>query len=162
MSKRQRTNTQVARRAKRPIDKKIISVTQTVANAQVTTEIYPAATFPGTITGLRWSFNVVRIFGTAATGIMRWILVVVPAGVTIGTIGLGNSNSAYDPEQNVLAFGDCCTSALATGCPTVHIEGSTKSMRKLKVGDKLMFAAIGDSASNTHTIFGTVQMFYKT
>lgn len=159
--KRQRTQAAPARRAKRPIDKKLtnVQITNLIAGKQ-TVDLYAAATFPGTITGLRWSLSVVRSGGTANTvGNYKWAIVIVPAGTTDSTIAMGAGGSMYDPEQMVLAFGSGCTYNIGDGA--VIYEGSTKSMRKLKAGDKLIFTCFG-TATERHDISGTVQFFYKT
>jgi hypothetical protein len=163
MSKRQRTSsTTSVRRSKRPIDKLLtnVKVNNLVAAKQDVT-LYDSAAFPGTITGLRWSLAVVRSGGTATTfGEFAWAIVLVPAGSTISTISLTSAGSLYDPEQNVLAFGRGCTFSAAGEFP-IMFDGSTKAMRKLKTGDKLVFTNMG-TATERHDIAGTVQFFYKT
>lgn len=160
MSKRQRTNTAPARRAKRPIDKKLWNAALTaIVGVQQEVNIYPAATFPGTITGLRWDIMVQRTVTNATFSAYSWAIVVVPAGTATSTLSLGNDTSLYDPEQNVLAFGRGNSwDPLQDG---TMFSGSTKSMRKLKAGDKLVFAIIG-TATHAHAVTGTVQFFYKT
>lgn len=163
MSKRQRTSTASnPRRAKRPIDKKLTNVViNNLVAAKQDVDLYASATFPGTITGLRWSLTAVRSGGTANTyGAFKWAIVVVPAGTTISTISMASAGSMYDPEQMVLAFG-CGTTWANTGTDMLVYEGSTKSMRKLKAGDKLVFTCFG-TATERHEISGTVQFFYKT
>lgn len=161
MSKRARTNTPV-RTAKRPIDKKLTNVLVTnLVAAKQDVALYSAATFPGTITGLRWSLNAVRSGGTATTfGHFAWAIIVQPAGTTVSTMTLASAGSMYDPEQMVLAFGRGCTWDAAQGV-ILEFEGSTKSMRKLKAGDALIFTTFG-TATERHDITGTVQFFYKT
>lgn len=163
MSKRARTATaSTPRRAKRPIDKKLTNVIiNNLVAAKQDVDLYSAAAFPGTITGIRWSLTVVRTGGTANTfGHFKWAIVVVPAGTTISTINMASAGSMYDPEQMVLAYGAGCTQS-ATGDSPILFEGSTKSMRKLKAGDKLVFTSFG-TATERHDIAGTIQFFYKT
>lgn len=162
MSKRQRTTTAPTRRAKRPIDKKLTNVLiQNLVAAKQDATLYDSATFPGTITGLRWELSAVRSGGTATTfGHFAWAIVVVPAGTTISNLSLTSAGSLYDPEQMVLAFGRGCTWDASAG-EVLMYEGSTKAMRKLKAGDKLVFTAFG-TATERHDITGTVQFFYKT
>jgi len=162
MSKRQRTSNAPTRRAKRPIDKKLtnIIVSNLIAAKQDVT-LYDSATFSGTITGLRWDICVVRSGGTATTfGHFKWAIVVVPAGTTISTINMASAGSMYDPEQMVLAFGSGCTFSNAGENPLMF-TGTTKAMRKLKAGDKLVFTSFG-TATERHDLSGTVQFFYKT
>lgn len=165
MSKRQRTSsTTQVRRSKRPIDKKIVSILKSaIGAAQQTTILYAAATFPGTITGLRWDFNVIRTGGTADTaGNFSWAIVVQPAGTTTSTLSIADAASLYDPEQMVLAFGSGCTFNDAGGSSdSVVYSGSTKAMRKLKTGDVLNFIVFG-TATELHALHGAVQFFYKT
>lgn len=158
MSKRQRTAQPAVRRSRRPIDKKLTNVVlANVQAVQQAVDLYGAATFPGTITGLRWS-----LCFTAGTltgfGQIRWAIIVLPQNTTASTINVGSGGSLYDPEQMVLAFGTYGSSS--TG-DTWVVEGQTKSMRKLKAGDKLQFIAFG-TASQPITVSGTVQFFYKT
>lgn len=162
MSKRQRTSSVPQRRAKRPIDKKLTNVlVSNIIAAKQDVTLYDSATFPGTITGLRWELSAVRSGGTATTfGHLAWAIVVVPAGTTISTMTLASAGSLYDPEQMVLAFGRGCTWDAAQGV-VLNWEGSTKSMRKLKTGDKLVFTVFG-TATERHDLTGTVQFFYKT
>lgn len=162
MSKRQRTNTQPTRRAKRPIDKKLINVLEAnLGVVQYSQDLYPPANFPGTITGLRWEIVGMRAVGTAQTSVYRWAIVVATAGNNPNTLTSTGGASMYDPEQNVLAYGVGCSANLAQDTAQ-HWSGSTKSMRKLKAGDRLVFLAIGDSSTSTNRIAGSVQFFYKT
>lgn len=166
MSKRARTSsTTSTRRAKRPIDKKIVSVQKAnIGAAQVKTNLYAAATFPGTITGLRWHLNFTRAGGTTNTvGNFSWAIVVTPAGTTTSTLSIGDATSLYDPEQMVLAFGAGCTYNGAAGASNNNLmhDGSTKAMRKLKTGDTLDFIVFG-TATEVHDLEGAVQFFYKT
>lgn len=162
MSKRQRTSGASNRVAKRPIDKKLTNVLVTnLVAAKQDVDLYPAAAFPGTITGLRWSLNAVRSGGTADTfGHFAWAIIVRPAGTTVSTMTLASAGSLYDPEQMVLAFGRGLTWDAADGV-VLQFEGSTKSMRKLKAGDSLVFTTFG-TATERHDISGSVQFFYKT
>jgi hypothetical protein len=162
MSKRARGQSGApVRRAKRPIDKSLTNVIiNNLINAKQDVDLKDAATFPGTITGLRWSLTVVRSGGTATTfGHFKWAIVIVPAGTTISTINMSSAGSMYDPEQNVLAFGCGCTWSSAGENPLMF-EGTTKAMRKLKAGDKLVFTCFG-TATERHDLAGTVQFFYK-
>jgi len=157
-----RARTAPVRSAKRPIDKKLTNVLVTnLIAAKQDVALYSAAAFPGTVTGLRWSLSAVRSGGTADTfGHFAWAIIVQPAGTTVSTMTLASAGSLYDPEQMVLAFGRGCTWDAADG-NIIQFEGSTKSMRKLKAGDALIFTTFG-TATERHDITGTVQFFYKT
>lgn len=158
MSKRQRTAQPAVRRSRRPIDKKLTNVVASnVVAGQVAIDLYGAATFPGTITGLRWSL------GYSASGLtgysqVRWAIVVVPQNTNASTLSIGSGTSMYDPEQMVLAFGSWGTHGPADSWSS---EGQTKSMRKLKARDKLQFIVYGTNLQPI-TVAGTVQFFYKT
>lgn len=163
MSKRARTSSTGQRRAKRPIDKKLTNVLITnIVAAKQEVDLYAAATFPGTITGLRWSLQAFKDGGTADTmSNMAWSIVIVPAGTTTSTMTLASAGSLYDPEQNVLAFGRASGWDIVGDNNFTIFEGSTKAMRKLKAGDKLVFNTFG-TAVERMAIVGTVQFFYKT
>lgn len=161
MSKRQRTTTTPTRRAKRPIDKKLTNVlVQNLVAAKQDVTLYPAATFPGTITGLRWNLAAVRSAGATTFSHFAWAIIVQPAGTTVSTMSMTAAGSLYDPEQMVLAYGRGCTWDTSAG-NVLMFDGSTKAMRKLKAGDALIFTTFG-TATHSHDITGTVQFFYKT
>lgn len=155
MSRQQ--NRQVQRRAKRPIDKKLANVViNTLVAANQTVDLYTAS-FPGTITGLRWDISVLRTVTATTLSTYGWAIVIQPQGTTVSTMSL--TGSLYDPEQMVMAFGRG-TSWDPTQDPSMF-QGDTKSMRKLKAGDKLVFVAFG-TAVNAHEVAGVVQFFIKT
>jgi len=151
------------RSAKRPIDKRIVNVALGgVVAAQQSQTLYAAASFPGTITGLRWDITVTRQAGTTGNlSQYKWAIVVVPEGTTASTLVLTGGSTMYSPEQNVLAFGGGATFSLNTGMDQQVFEGSTKAMRKLRAGDVLAFVALG-VATESVGIYGAVQFFYKT
>lgn len=161
-NKRARSNSGNRRQAKRPIDKSIINVEiGNLVAAQQAVVISAAATFPGTVTGLRWDLTAVRSGGTAATiSRFNWVIVHLPAGPNASTVNMTSAGTVYTPEQNVLAFGSGLSWA-NTGETPIRFEGSTKGMRKLKVGDAVHFLAFG-TATERHDISGIVQFFYKT
>jgi len=163
MSKRARPSSTPNRtRSRRPIDKKLINIVKSgVVGTQVFTNLVNGATYPGTITGLRWSLYVSNAAGGGA-GYGRWAIVVLPAGSQLSNISIGDGSSMYDPEQMVLAFGTCAKWASGTASSGGYLmEGQTKAMRKLKAGDSLVFIVLG-TATNAFDIVGTVQYFYKT
>ncbi len=125
---------------------------------QVSVPIQVATVFPGTLTGLRWSLGFVNTAGTAITRTF-WCIVVVPQGTQASTMSTTNAATFYSPEQNVLTFGSA-TSLTAVGAQNVMFEGATKSMRKLKVGDTVVFLAVAQ-ATNTWSASGVVQFFIK-
>lgn len=157
--KRQRTSSSyIARGAKRPIDKNLIAISQSVTTAQTSTDLL-TATFPATVTGLRWSMNIRG--STTAHQLVSWAIVIVKDGLSASTISQSDGAAMYQPEQNVLAFGSVATldSDAGTGNGSYNWEGSTKSMRKLMGGDKLVL--IAKANANTATYAGVVQFFTK-
>ena len=106
MSKRRRTQgsgvTFVRTDRKRPIDKELFSLVQGVPNTnQVDTDLLTAS-FPGTITGLRWDVSMVN--GAASHDAITWVIIHVPQGDSANAIGTGNGTNIYTPEKNVLAL----------------------------------------------------------
>lgn len=150
----------VQTRQVRPIDKSLINVN--IANAGTTqrTTILKTTTFPCTVVGLRWSLV---FFNTLVTGgeFFHWVIVVVPDGVAVSPLGTGNANDLYTPEQHVLAYGVIGTDKNEQGAFLLeNIEGSTKTMRKLKTGDVLMFTVLGVNGA-AGIVRGTIQFFCK-
>ncbi len=159
-NKKRRFNEIVAiRSTKRPIDKQIINVAQTVDASQAQTTLF-TFTFPGTVTGLMVDLSFIQDAGTG-TGAYSWVIVALREGTTLSTISLTNAGSLYQPEQNVMMWGRG-TSIRSTGDNAVrNYSQRTKTMRKMMGGDTLVFASLGE-ATNTHFLNGAVQFFIKT
>jgi len=146
-----------ARTAKRPIDKKLVSVDfDGIVAAQQTTTLY-TCTFPGTVTGLRWNLTSVRTITATSASKFSWAIVISPGGAAANTMSIGVGTSLYDPEQNVLAFGSQASWNIGENMDHV---GTTKAMRKMKAGDKMYFIVYG-TATNAHKISGAIQFFVK-
>ncbi len=144
-------------RARRPIDKALVNVIHNTINATQQTTTLITATFPCTITGIRWDINTVQNGGTAiASG--RWAIVIIRDGATINTLTQSDGSDLYEPEQDVLAFGMWLIDNNTT---TIQHIGATKTMRKLQGGDALKFLCIG-VATETSSCHGVVQFFCKT
>ncbi len=158
MSKRRRRDTNVIRSARRPIDKSMIVVKSDDFTTQASIPIQTATIFPGTLTGLRWSLGFVNTTGTATTQAF-WCIVVVPQGTQASTMSTTNAATFYSPEQNVLTFG-VATSLTSVGAQNVMFEGSTKSMRKLKVSDTVVLLVVAQ-ATQSWSLRGVVQFFIK-
>ncbi len=157
--KRRRTSGAVPS-TRRPIDKemKVIALT---ADTAVKETVLKTTTFPCTVMGLRWTIGFHGIAaGTDKT--VAWLVVVIPDGEGANTPALSDGADLYTPEQNVLAFGvlKLADTAQDQGPIVANIEGSTKTMRKLKSGDKLSFIALADTA-NSVEVHGAVQFFCK-
>ncbi len=160
MSNKRRRGPNTVRAARRPIDKNLISVAQRpIAGTQLTTDIRAAVTFPSTVTGLRWDVSVVQEAGTAFT-VLVWAIVVVPQGTVTSVMSVANGATFYSPEKNVLTWG-IANSITSSGALGKQWIGSTKTMRKLQVGDKIVMICLA-SATNTWSLNATVQYFLKT
>lgn len=157
--KRQRTA--VIMSPKRPIDKDLVVIKKDgVAASQVAT-VLKTATFPCTITGIRWDLDISQDAAAGSTTNLFWAIVIVRDGNSASTLATSDASSLYQPEQDVLAFG-CALGAYTNGdVRTAENRGSTKTMRKMMAGDALHFIAIGQ-ATQTHAIRGIVQFFCKT
>lgn len=160
--KRPRTSGGVVRAARRPIAKSLIMIVKEgIAAAQVSTQLF-VTTFPATMVGLRWSLSCIQSVGTAGTQ-MQWAIVISRDGDTPNTMSTGDGNDMYSPESNVLAFG-CCVAKQWDGTSAsapVNFNADTKTMRKLKTGDRLDILFISEAA-NTWSVHGAVQFFVKT
>ena len=153
-TKRART---VEFKTKRPIDKKLISIDKgTLNTTQVSTDLL-TATFPCTITGLRWSLAIIQD-GGAGSCKADWAIVVAREGIAPDTLVSSDGSTTYNPEQDVLTFGSVL---FRDNQNSVIADGSTKTMRKLMGGDKLVFIARGSSAVDTIGINGIIQFFCK-
>ena len=143
--------------SRRPIDKSLKTVTKAgVTATQVDTTLI-TATFPCTIVGLRWSLSVFQDGGTGdARGV--WAVVIVRDGNATGSMATTDGGDFYTPEQDVLAFGH---SSVDNNVQTMQFEGTTKTMRKLLGGDKLVFSCKAQ-ATNTSAFEGIFQFFCKT
>lgn len=146
----------VSRSTKRPVDKDVVNVKKdAVAGSQVATGLITAA-YPCTATGIRWDLCAAQDAGSGTCS-GTWAIIHLPDSNTASTISLTDTSTVYSPEQHVLAFGRWC---IVAGSNTVHWNGSTKTMRKLKVGDKVNFIALG-VATNTTALRGAIQIFCK-
>ncbi len=161
MSRRGRQQRQFPARSRRPTDKELKYVLQTATNSNVTTTL-KTTTFPCTIVGLRWDLQFLIAIATA-NPIVNWIIVVVHDGNSANTISQSNASDMYTPEKDVMAFGTVALmqndSVLGPG--TMHIQGQTKTMRKMAQGDQLQFVTIANTASSV-TVSGVIQFFCKT
>lgn len=159
MSKRRRTTN--TRKAKRPIDKDLKMVLKDVSTAQQE-QVLKTITFPGTLTGLRWSIAIDN--GQSASGTnnrVQWAIIHNAQGCTTSAMSNTTGSTMYSPEQNVLAFGVCNLTDAGTGTTAHVFEGATKTQRKLKAGDQVSFIALGTQTS-TNGIVGCIQFFIKT
>ncbi len=153
--KRQRSVTYAA--AKRPIDKVMTTIFHSGVNAtDVTTTIY-TATFPCTMTGLRWSLTFNQDGGVAQSHFV-WAIIYLREGETIDGLVITDGLTFYKPESSVLVWG-------YGGQKGGHLvdslrEGTTKTMRKMQAGDIIAFIMKG-IATETTECAGAVQLFVK-
>lgn len=167
--KRARTTSSSSKGRKRPIDKKLVGVrVPSITNASAGDLVYlvgtatpTGASSPCTITGLRWEFDFVKIAGSTPVDVV-WALVVVAQGKDPNSLNLSNGSTIYEPEQDCLAYGRANLNywASGNGGQIRHFMGSTKAMRKLKVGDR--FALIVKANDDAKLgMAGIVQFFLK-
>ncbi len=148
----------VKKAARRPIDKELKCILKAAVDGTQVVTTLKTTTFPCTIVGLRWSLSFAQDAG-GGQGQMYWAIVVVPDGVSASTMAFSDAADFYTPEQHVLAFGTFLDNIAAVSTPKT-VDGSTKTMRKMKGGDLLQFIAVGE-ATNTTAINGVVQFFCK-
>lgn len=154
----------VTTRTRRPIDKSIRTIRNATTSAQQNHELM-TATFPGTVTGLRWRINARSLETSAADSLndLLWAIVVVEDGLNPSTIAFPalstTPGNLYQPEQNVLAWG---VLPITFEAGVTWDIGDTKTMRKLKNGDKLFFSyTAANTTDNNATVNGAIQYFYK-
>jgi len=147
---------------RRPIDKRLVYVLKTsISDTQVGSTLI-TATYPFTLTGLRWAFEAHA--GSVAANTLSWAIVRVKDGNTASNIGQGDASNFYTPEQEVLAFGQVYVqdNDAGTGPANHRIEGSTKTMRRIANGDTVQFIIKGATASALGSFSGIIQFFGKT
>lgn len=148
-------------RARRPIDKALPCVFMTgLVNTQQTQDLVtPNA--PCTVMGIRWSMDAWIDDSTAtADAEIAWAIVILRDGRTANTMSKTGGSNLYEPEQDVLAYGRFILRDDAAGMAAHNFEGNTKTMRKLRVGDKITFLALGTASGNSD-VRGTIQVFCK-
>ncbi len=154
-------NVPLIRGSRRPTDKELIVVNHVTTTSNVLTTL-KTATFPCTVVGLRWNFAI-RNTATSGDNLVFWIIVLVHDGQSANTLSTSNGADMYTPENDVMAFGTVhLTDAdLANGGPAImHVQGQTKTMRKMQQGDLLQFITLGSVATGG-TAIGTIQFFCK-
>ena len=166
MSKRRRGVTGHRVAAPRPIDKSLISISQATVGATKVSTTLITATTTCTLVGLRWNHY---IEGDAGTEGNRhdyvWWISYIQDGENATNPDITDGNSFLQPEQNVLAYG-VGTSRMDAAGQNVdvpfnpHWSGSTKTMRKLRIGDRVQFHVQG-VATETVRCRGAVMFFCK-
>jgi len=116
-----------------------------------------AATYPGTISGLRWSLAA----SATVAGAFSWVIYVLKGGQAAGTVTAAGTPGAFIAsfaEEQIMVAGSFALGANSF-TPFV-IEGSTKVQRKIQRGDTLQISYYG-SGSSTGSLVGNVQYFLK-
>lgn len=161
-----KSKTVVQKKKVRPLDKSIIGISQTAAGTTGGNITLYTATFPATITGLRWEWDAFNAANSTNVNNVTWIIYRLKASLQPFTISQTNAAPVTQPEEEVICWGtmglpsNADPTNAAANKLSFHVKDSTKSMRKLQNGDRLAFAWIGDNSSNV-TIQGAVQFFGK-
>ncbi len=154
--KRGRTGLFSTPHTKRPTDKKIIAIALTgLTGTQQSTDLI-TATFPCTIQGIRWSLTWEQAGGTAAA-VFNGAIIILRDGLTLPTLATTDGATFYSPEQDCIVF---FTGIIDNNTQTKYYSGTTKSMRKIMGGDKIVFITTG-AATNTTDCRGAIQFFCK-
>ncbi len=151
-----RSRTVTYNQAKRPIDKVMTVVNQAAIDATDVTSTITTCTYPCTVTGLRWNFTVNQDGGTGLAHIV-WAIIYLREGETIDGLTFSDGLTFYKPESSVLVWG---YAGISNSTEVKIIEGTTKTMRKMQLGDAIHMIFRG-VATNTSHIRGAVQLFLK-
>ncbi len=143
--------------SKRPTDKNLVAIALAGVNATQQNTTLTTVTFPCTIVGIRWMIAVAQDAGTGAAN-SSWCINVLRDGGTQKNMSTSNGSTFFAPESDCLVFG---FSIIDNNTETKIFEGSTKTMRKMMGGDKLIFSGLG-IATSTSTFRGVIQFFCKT
>ncbi len=152
--------------APRPIDKSIISISQATVGATKVSTTLITATTACTLLGIRWSFYIQGDAGTEGNAHdYVWWISYIQDGENATNPNLADAASFLSPEQNVLAFGIGTSRVDAAGSSTdtplnERWVGNTKTMRKLRIGDRVQFHVQG-VATETVRCRGAVMFFCK-
>lgn len=158
MSTKKRKVSYISKASRRPIDKQLVCVNDSVAALTQDGVTLYTATQAKTIVGVRYSMGA---FNTAAgSNQVAWCLVIVPEGTTAGNMAIGAASNLYTPEQMVMCFGtfDLCNPQVSAFPTQEQSSGETKTMRKIREGDTLQIRYYG---AGTFDIFGCIQFFLK-
>ncbi len=143
--------------AKRPTDKNLVAVLLTAIDGTQQNTTLVTVTFPCTIVGIRWNLAVGQAGGSGFAE-HYWNINVLRDGGTQKNMSTSNGSTFFAPESDCLVYG---VSIIDNHNDTKIFEGSTKTMRKMMGGDKLIFSTVGE-ATNTTEIRGVIQFFCKT
>lgn len=172
-------------KAKRPVDKLVISDTNLAVVANSAARNIFTATYPCTVSGFRAAVTfrnhvitrgaVLPITEMSMSCCCHWALVIVRQGMTSPVMSVGGLGPLYTPEQNLLMYGqgsldwswhvDTLTPLTTRNngpgpvCHSIIIESGTK--RKMMGGDTLQLIQTTSGGLNATTvdIDSTVQFF---
>ena len=137
--------------AKRPVDKKVITVAKTaIGTTAVTTTLFTAAA-PCTLNGLIFSCG-----SGAVSGPLYWFVIRVDEGDTTNAVSVTDGNASYTPESDILMSGVFPVNTASS--PPTNLA-TTHAKRKLMIGDRIIFVA--RTASSTANFDGICTMFFK-
>ncbi len=144
--------------ASRPIDKSLIVLNEQIGTAQTDITLLTADA-PCTIMGLRWKLN----YSGTINGFSEvyWAIYRLKETYTAPTLSTTSNTSFLEPEQEVLTWGVSMVADTDGGVgPGISYDkGSSKTMRKLMKGDRLVLSLITDAQSPE--MAGIVQFFCK-
>ena len=167
LSKRARMDVPVVvnRQAKRPVEKSLVVINATVGTAVAANTV--SLTTSGSVgavgNAMTYSGGHIQISyfpTTAATVIVGFALIVLRQGTTVNSPTLTSAQTFYAPEQDVLwSHYAVLPSNTASAATTVVVPtAKIKTMRKLKLGDAVVFVAISSAlASVTYSAIVTVK-----
>lgn len=156
MSKRRRGGVS-HQHVKRNVDKQIIAINQTVLAATQQNTLLWLATTQLTIVGLRWNVNFNNV--AAAPNYCQWAIVLVREGNTPNALVGTDAMPVYAPEQNILVWNGRIVPKTADEMAVTHMDGHTKTMRKLQAGDQIRFIAA--TTDDSMIVKASVQFFTK-
>ena len=157
LSKRARMDVPVVvnRQAKRPVEKSLVVINATVGTAVAANTV--SLTTSGSVgavgNAMTYSGGHIQISyfpTTAATVIVGFALIVLRQGTTVNSPTLTSAQTFYAPEQDVLwSHYAVLPSNTASAATTVVVPtAKIKTMRKLKLGDAVVFVAISSALAS--------------
>lgn len=137
-------------RVRRNYNKRIINVSQngsggTQKSTVLSTCGSNAAAFTFKLSSI--SIGATSTNATSAIYAIRWAIVIVRDGTTVGTINTTSGNSLYEPEQNVLTNGVIMYNPSID--PLYNETIYVKPSRKLQEGDEIRFISISSDADSS-------------
>ena len=142
------------RTAKRPVEKSIITATG-ILGASVTAQTVSltgtgaAGPVSSAMTYSGGNIQVTYWNNTTAVTLVGFALIILRQGTTVNAPALTGSSTFYAPEQDVLWSWYAIMPPNNISPATTQVAvGKIKSMRKLKLGDAIVFVGIGSAATS--------------